>query len=229
MKLLNQKSNIIVFPTEINELGEAKGDIIPIQDFFLNGKEPMIGTNINPNIPFINSYFNFDINGGGLIFDVKEQQTEPYANNLEGEIPTDSDFGFEETKETTTPVSTDAKADIERRRKEDLKYNEDNEPFTKETFTDFNLEVDESLLGKYEFVIAPGSETDEEVIIVDSIQEGINRINAKYDKELAALEEKEVTPEENKVNQQLKENEINCSNNGEGIKLNPKPKFNFKK
>jgi hypothetical protein len=113
MKLLNQKSNIIVFPTEINELGEAKGDIIPIQDFFLNGKEPMIGTNINPNIPFINSYFNFEINGAGLVFDVKEQQAEPYASNLEGEIPTDSDFGFEETKETTTPVTTDTKADID--------------------------------------------------------------------------------------------------------------------
>jgi hypothetical protein len=120
MKILNQKSNIIVFPTEINELGEAKGDIIPIQDFFLNGKEPMIGTNINPNIPFINSYFSFEINGAGLVFDVKEQQAEPYASNLEGEIPTDSDFGFEETKETTTPVTTDTKADIEKRRQEEL-------------------------------------------------------------------------------------------------------------
>jgi hypothetical protein len=96
-----------------------------------------------------------------------------------------------DTTKTQSEIDA-AKADIQRRREEDLKYNEDNEPFTKETFTDFNLEVDESLLGKYEFIIAPGSETDEEVIIVDSIQEGINRINAKYDKELARVLYKEM-------------------------------------
>jgi hypothetical protein len=279
MKILNQKSNTIVFPTEINELGEAKGDIIPIQDFFLNGKEPMIGTNINPNIPFINSYFSFNINGEGLVFDVKEEN-ESYASNLEGEIPTDSDFGFEETKETTTPVSTDAKTEIERRRQEELslipvttnkqeistfvsgfksafdkfsdkmgydktdktskgkineifrKYgygtsDEINEVEANKIYKDYVKKIhpdkfqDENLKNiANEFITQLNQAKDESnVTALHNIYKLF--IDSKYDAELDDLKGKEVTPEENKVNQQLKENEINCANKGEGVKLDP--------
>jgi hypothetical protein len=280
MKILNQKSNTIVFPTEINELGEAKGDIIPIQDFFLNGKEPMIGTNINPNIPFINSYFSFNINGEGLVFDTKPETNEVYASNLEGEIPTDSDFGFEETKETTTPVSTDAKAEIERRRQEELslipvttnkqeistfvsgfksafdkfsdkmgydktdktskgkineifrKYgygtsDEINEVEANKIYKDYVKKIhpdkfqDENLKNiANEFITQLNQAKDESnVTALHNIYKLF--IDSKYDAELDDLKGKEVTPEENKVNQQLKENEINCANKGEGVKLDP--------
>lgn len=287
IKILNQKSNKIVFPTEINELGEAKGDIIPIQDFFLNGKEPMIGTNINPNIPFINSYFSFKINGEGLVFDVKEEN-EPYASNLEGEVPTDSDFGFEETdieakeadietlkesiklrqERSLSKVVPQTKTDVKTGAKRITGYAMLYYPPSFDGVTNWNIvekieakteqEVKDKINAKYDAELAALEDISEEeynnfidkgIVSKDRINSIANKVKNKKnlsqkeiaifnDKtseinkrltELAALENKEITPEENKVNEQLKENEINCANDGTGIKLNPKPKFNFKK
>lgn len=135
ISLLNDKSNTIVFPTEINELGEAKGDIIPIQDFFLKGENPMIGTNINPNIPFINSYFSFEINGGGLVFPVKEEKAEPYASKLEGEV----ESNVLNTPSQVNPDSSTTEAKkADRRRQEDLKPYDERDARSLEAITPNN-------------------------------------------------------------------------------------------
>jgi hypothetical protein len=74
--------------------------------------------------------------------------------------------------------------EIERRRKETLEDNKDNTPYD-QAFID-KWDEDQSLLGKYQFDLTPDSE-DDNLILVNSIQEGIDKINAKYDAELTAL------------------------------------------
>jgi hypothetical protein len=80
--------------------------------FMFEGEKPLIQTPLN-KVHFVNTYFNFAIDN---------------QNN----ILTKS----KETKETTTPVSTDAKADIEKRIEE---TNNKNEEFLKQ-FTAINAE-----------------------------------------------------------------------------------------
>jgi len=101
--------------------------------------------------------------------------------------PSVSPDAFFEAEEPSLPVS-DKKADIERRRQETLNDNKDIRPYTEEDFTDFNEEVNQDLLGKYQFDLNPDSSDEQDLIVVNTFQEGINKINAKYDAELAALE-----------------------------------------
>ena len=74
--------------------------------------------------------------------------------------------------------------EIERIRKETLEDNKDNTPYDQAFIDTFG--EDQSLLGKYQFDLTPDSE-DDNLILVNSIQEGIDKINAKYDAELTAL------------------------------------------
>ncbi len=78
---LNSK---IVLPTEIVD-GEAKGDIQTVSKLLFGGTSPLIGTNINSKIPFINSYFTFETKANGdleIITSKKEEITPEYLNDL---------------------------------------------------------------------------------------------------------------------------------------------------
>ena len=90
-KLVSGREGTIVIPTEINmENGEAKGQEMPYKEFIFGGDNPLIGTNVNPNIPFINSYFGFakDATGKLKINDnaPAAKPEEPYASNLPGTL-----------------------------------------------------------------------------------------------------------------------------------------------
>jgi hypothetical protein len=99
-------------------------------------------------------------------------------------------------KATTTK---DTKADIERRRKKAIEYITNSQPQTEESYKDFQpegyvlSEETKSQIGKYYLDLDPESsqsdpDLEDTTEFVDSIEEGLAKINAKYDAELAALE-----------------------------------------
>jgi len=103
---------------------------------------------------------------------------------------------------TTAPVSTDAEADIEKRRKRAIESITTAQPIDEEYFTEFRpeyvlTEEDKSLLGKYVFDIDFESKSEDALITVNSIQEGLDMIKAKYDAELAALGTTETVAKDN--------------------------------
>lgn len=117
--------NKIAFPTEIVD-GKADADIQTISKFLFGGDAPLIGTNVNSEVPFINSYFTFKTGPEGLELNIEEQvEVEtPYMDDLDktfGEAPKATEVAEAETigeltdegeiKPITTPVS-----DIERKK-----------------------------------------------------------------------------------------------------------------
>jgi hypothetical protein len=127
--------NKIAFPTEIID-GKANADIQTISKFLFAGNAPLIGTNVNSEVPFINSYFTFKTGPEGLELNTEEQvEVETsYMDELDktfGEMPNQSEAAEAETigeltdegeikPITTIPATTNTKADIERRRQEEL-------------------------------------------------------------------------------------------------------------
>ena len=83
--------------------------------------------------------------------------------------------------EETTPVSTNAKVDIERRRREAFE-----QITSPEDFEELGLEQNKDEL-PYSTTINAGDENLEETLFADSKEKLIEKINAKYDAELAAL------------------------------------------
>jgi len=57
--------NKLAFPTEIVD-GQANTDIQTVAKFLFAGDAPLIGTNINSEVPFVNSYFQFKVGPNGL-------------------------------------------------------------------------------------------------------------------------------------------------------------------
>jgi hypothetical protein len=135
----------------------------------------------SPLVYFSNPVITFDIVGKEIAAEEQTVATAPLMPDYEG---------LEAEKANREMTVAEQEAAIKRRWEADLKYNEDVAPFTEKDFTDFNLKVDESVLGKYEFELSIDEE-DTELIIVNSIQEGIDKINAKYDAELKALKQPE--------------------------------------
>lgn len=90
----------IAFPTEIIE-GKAQADIQTISKFLFGGTAPLIGTNVNSEVPFINSYFTFKNGPEGLELGIKEEMVEtPYMDDLEvtfGEAPKATEVAEAET------------------------------------------------------------------------------------------------------------------------------------
>ena len=91
----------ITFPTEIVD-GKAEADIQTIDKFLFGGDAPLIGTNVNSDVPFINSYFTFKTDNGDLkiVTDEEVEAEKPYMDDLDatfGEAPKPSDFGKAET------------------------------------------------------------------------------------------------------------------------------------
>ena len=64
----------LAFPTEIVD-GQANTDIQTVAKFLFAGDAPLIGTNINSEVPFINSYFQFKVGPNGLNI-VTSEETE---------------------------------------------------------------------------------------------------------------------------------------------------------
>ena len=98
-------------------------------------------------------------------------------------------------EKTKAQVEADLKAkkeEIEKKRKATLEDNKYNKPYTEKDFTDFNEEVNQDLLGKYQFDLNSDSLEEQDLIIVNTFQEGIDKINAKYDAELAKVLQQEV-------------------------------------
>jgi hypothetical protein len=65
----NFKTNVVgdsefVLPT-INEEGEFEGEITTYNDYLFKGDNPLIGTFVNKDVPFINSYYGFEMDGNG--------------------------------------------------------------------------------------------------------------------------------------------------------------------
>lgn len=156
----------LILPDTIDEDGNVNKEakVQSFNDFLFKGDRPLIGTNVNSQVPFINSYMNYETNpDGSLMFKTnkKEKPIVKYAEELKSEPVNKTD----ELK--------DKKADIERRRQKDLSLpveevkEEDNWMYDLGTFMTkgggFNSTTKEGL-------------TEE--------------INAKYDAELAALEGK---------------------------------------
>lgn len=93
--------NKIAFPTEIID-GKADADIQTISKFLFGGDAPLIGTNVNSEVPFINSYFTFKTGPEGLELNIEEQvEVEtPYMDDLEvtfGEAPKATEVAEAET------------------------------------------------------------------------------------------------------------------------------------
>jgi hypothetical protein len=53
-----------VLPT-INEEGEFEGEITTYNDYLFKGDNPLIGTFVNKDVPFINSYYGFEMDANG--------------------------------------------------------------------------------------------------------------------------------------------------------------------
>ena len=101
----------LILPDTIDEDGNVNKEakIQSFNDFLFKGERPLIGTNVNSQIPFINSYMNYETNpDGSLMFKTnkKEKPIVKYAEELKSEPVNKTD----ELK--------DKKADIERRRQE---------------------------------------------------------------------------------------------------------------
>ena len=65
----NFKTNVagdseFVLPT-INEEGEFEGEITTYNDYLFKGDSPLIGTFVNKDVPFINSYYGFEMGADG--------------------------------------------------------------------------------------------------------------------------------------------------------------------
>ncbi len=103
----------IILPSEIDDQGNiVSNESIQTIEKYLFGtteqqRNPLIGTNINSEIQFINSYFTYAVGPDGMLLTGNEQQAEPVKP-----------FAEELSKETTpqtAPVSTDAKADTNKK------------------------------------------------------------------------------------------------------------------
>jgi len=121
-----------------------------------------------------------------------EQLTFSFDEN--GEVET-VDVTEEVTKQKTDIEAK--KADIERRRQKAIEFNKGAKPVTEEDYKEFDkdfvlTEEYKKLLGTYDFDLDPESRSDDDLVgNIKSIQEGMDLINAKYDAELAALEDTE--------------------------------------
>jgi len=238
----------ITFPTEIVD-GKAEADIQTIDKFLFGGDAPLIGTNINSEVPFINSYFTFKTDGGDLkiITDEEVEVETPYMDDLDatfGEAPKPSDFGEAETVGeltdegeikpiTTAPVSDveAKKADIERRRQEEL--NKNRLAFDKASNKEELTKAVKDWVGKDPYdtgfvflnvraaLTSPGGfKKGKEMLYenhIKSLEKFVNdRINAKYDAELAVLEgakSTETKPVTVELNKAVEENDKACTTN----------------
>lgn len=90
----------IILPTSIEDNGEITSDesTQKVWEFLFKGNQPLIGSNVNSDVNFINSYFVYDNPV------IEQSQPQSYAEEL--------------SKEQTPTQSTDIKADIERRKEE---------------------------------------------------------------------------------------------------------------
>jgi hypothetical protein len=282
----------LAFPTEIVD-GQANTDIQTVAKFLFAGDAPLIGTNINSEVPFINSYFQFKVGPNGLNIVTKEEVEEdgPYMDDLDatfGEAPKPSDFGEAETigeltdegeikpvtdtktneqkiadlraKEQAeynaidpndavekekiygkydkliTPLINEVKADIEKRRQEELsnqtkdatnirnsKTKEELDKFLMKVFQEETLikalntagmMLGKDITGKYY-----NKDYSFKIEVADAIEDTqknqIVKINAKYDAELAVLEGKptETKPVTVELNKEVEENDKVCQVN----------------
>lgn len=79
----------LILPTSIDTQGNAEGKLDTFENFLFKGEAPILGTNINTEIPFINAYYSFDSNNEGnlnIITSKKETVKLPYSEDLEGTI-----------------------------------------------------------------------------------------------------------------------------------------------
>jgi hypothetical protein len=126
----------IILPTEIDVTGEVLSDVpvITMERYLFGATEqqpnPLIGTNINSTVNFVNSYFTYSKGPNGMLdikTDEKKPETKPFANNLSKE-------STEVKKELTAPVS-----DVEAKKAAILeginKSGEDKIDFTEEQLT----------------------------------------------------------------------------------------------
>ena len=122
--------NKLAFPTEIVD-GQADTDIQTVAKFLFGGDAPLIGTNINSEVPFINSYFQFKVGPNGLnIITSEEAEVDgSYMDDLDATFGTRPEASEVSKAETigeltdegeikpvtpTAPVSIDDKTDIEK-------------------------------------------------------------------------------------------------------------------
>jgi hypothetical protein len=100
-----------------------------------------------------------------------------------------------------SPLNLDIKiADIERRRQNAIEYNKGAQPVTEEDYKEWDknyilTEEDKKTIGTYYFDLDPESESDKDLVSnIKSIQEGMDLINAKYNRELAVLKQQPTQP-----------------------------------
>jgi hypothetical protein len=201
--------NKIAFPTEIID-GKADADIQTISKFLFAGNAPLIGTNVNSEVPFINSYFTFKTGPEGLELGIEEQieVEKPYMDDLDatfGEAPkaievAEAETIGELTNEGEIKPITNAKTNVEKLILEIFETTDKNDPFFNLGFNVITGEGQEVLNGKTK-------------------QEVIDKINAKYDAELAALEQPaetkvaEIKPVTTELNKAVEENDKACTTN----------------
>jgi hypothetical protein len=102
------------------EEGEWKGKTTTYNNYIFGGENPLIGTFVDSEIPFINSYYGYKMDENGYVTDpIEETKPEPiYIIDVDFD-----DEGRAMPTYSTEPevkVVTDARADIERRRQEEL-------------------------------------------------------------------------------------------------------------
>jgi len=192
-KLVSGREGTIVIPTEINmENGEAKGQEMPYKEFIFGGDNPLIGTNVNPNIPFINSYFSFatDATGKLKINDnaPAAKPEEPYASNLSGTLVTEPVVVTPVPIVTTEPVS-----DIESIK---LRQEKSLSKIVPQTKTD--IKTGKERITGYAMLYYPPNFNSTNLNVAERIEERteqavIDKINDKYNEEIAALENKTET------------------------------------
>lgn len=80
----------LILPTTIDEDGNVNKEakVQSFNDFLFKGDRPLIGTNVNSQVPFINSYMNYETNPDGSLMFKTNKEEKPivkYAEELKAE------------------------------------------------------------------------------------------------------------------------------------------------
>jgi 8-oxo-dGTP diphosphatase len=165
----------------IEELGITEGVDKKIAGLYISNNLNPDGTSVTERI------------SGGSIEEVKNKINAKYDAELAAIKSQPSNIDIESRK-----------ANIQKRKNAALKSLEEAEPITEEYFEDNKLvdpnyvltEEDKASIGKYQFDLDSESESIEDTVQVSSKQEGIALIEAKYNAELTALEQKPTAEQE---------------------------------
>lgn len=188
----------VTFPEDITPAGEIDSPVQKISNFLFSGKQPLIGTNVNSEIRFINSYIDYEIDGdGNPILDTPAEKSEPvdFTENLPAK-------GSVEAWLKSISPTEDKKADIERRRNRNKELKTNGSPV---------LDGDSNSWFAYNDL-----DPIKARVSFKTQEEALAWIDSKYDAELAALDKPSsekaiITPVDPELDSKLEQENNECN------------------